>query len=170
MATTKPRLTSDQKGRINAILLVGCGRETAAKYVGCSIAQLREEMLGDPGFAEEICRAEASAELMHMKNVQKAVGDEKNWRASVWWLERRAPERYGRRDPDALTPKELESFVAMLATAVVEDVRDAADRQRLLDRLRRLAESVDRLPSIDRGQPGGYHEPFELELPGDERE
>ena len=52
-------------------------------------------MQHDAEFVANVRRAEASVELSHMRNVQQAAKDKKDWRASVWWLERRSPERFG---------------------------------------------------------------------------
>jgi hypothetical protein len=135
-------LTDEQKGQIYGILSVGCDRQTAANFVGCSLAAIRQTMQRDPAFADGVCRAEAGAELNHMRNVQQAAKDEKHWRASVWWLERRAPERYGPRGPGAIQSRQLKAFIEILSGILCDEVRDAAERQRILDRLNALAASA----------------------------
>jgi hypothetical protein len=135
-------LTEQQQRDLCLIVSTGCDRLAAAKYVGCSLADLRRAMRNVPHFAADVRRAEATIEMTHMRNVQKAAQDEKHWRASVWWLERRAPERYGRREAGEVTALQLESFVAQLIAAVTEEVHDAEDRQRFVARLRRVAEAV----------------------------
>jgi hypothetical protein len=127
-------LTDKQKRDTCAVLMVGCDRETAANYANCTLADFRRQLVYDREFAAEVRRAEAASEVTHMRNVQSAASDVKNWRASVWWLERRAPERYGRRDAGALTPGELKSFMAILVTMVIDEVRHADDLRRLLAR------------------------------------
>jgi hypothetical protein len=147
-------LSQQQQHDVCLIVSVGCDRLAAAKYVGCSLADLRRAMQNVPQFAADVRRAEAAIEMTHMRNVQSAARDEKNWRASVWWLERRAPERYGRRDAGAVTAQQLEAFVAQLAAAVAEEVHDADDRQRLVTRLHRVAVSVTQTASEDEELPG----------------
>lgn len=49
-----------------------------------------------PDFANAVKRAEAEAELKHVANITKA--SETNWTASAWWLERRFPDDWGRKD------------------------------------------------------------------------
>jgi hypothetical protein len=139
-------LTDAQKREVCAILSVGCDRLAAAKYVGCSWPEIRSAMQEDGRFAAEVRRAEAGAELTHMRNVQNAARDDKHWRASVWWLERRSPERYGRREAGAVTPGQLERVVGLLAEVVSEEIRDAQDRQRLLERLGRITDSLREKP------------------------
>ena len=138
-------LTDEQKGQIYGILSVGCDRQTAAYFVGCSLADIRRAMQQDATFAAGVCRAEAGAELNHMRNVQQAAKDEKHWRASVWWLERRSPERFGPRGPGVVTARQLKAFVEILADVLREDVRDADERQQVLARLKMLASSADQL-------------------------
>jgi hypothetical protein len=146
---TSSNPTSEQKRDICLVLSLGCDRETAFKYVGWSLEELRREMLRDQAFAAELRRAEAASELMHMRNVQNAARDEKHWRASVWWLERRAPERYGRRAAETVTLRQLESFVALLVSAVTDEVQAVEDRQRLLTRLQQIADALDELSQGD---------------------
>lgn len=135
-------LTDAQKREACLILSLGCDRETVADYLGCSASDIRQAMLQDERFADDVRRAEAGIELSHMRNIHNAAKDEKNWRVSVWWLERRAPERYGRRVAGAVTTRQLESIVAWLVDAVIEEIHDPADRDRLVSRLERLAASL----------------------------
>ncbi len=134
-------LTDDQKREATLIISVGCDRETAAKYVGCTPASLEETAHADPAFAVALRRAEAGCELAHMRNLQQAARDERHWRASVWWLERRAPERYARRDVGAVSRRELVRFLGAVASGIAGVVRHEEDRQRVLDKLSELANS-----------------------------
>jgi hypothetical protein len=144
MAHTPNRspLTDAQKREACLILSIGCDRDTVANYVGCSASDIRQAMLQDERFAGDVRRAEAGIELSHMRNIQNAAKDEKNWRVSVWWLERRAPERYARRNSSAVTTRQLENIVAWLVEAVMEEVQEPADRDRLVSRLERLAATL----------------------------
>jgi hypothetical protein len=138
-------LAAEQKGQIFGILSVGCDRETAAAYVGCSPADIASAMRQDISFANTVRRTEAAAELAHMRNVQQAGKDVKNWRASVWWLERRSPERFGARSPGTITARHLKTFIQMLSNNLNSDVRDPDDRQRVLDRLEHIQHFIDDL-------------------------
>lgn len=135
-------LTDEQKREAVLIASVGCDRETAAKYVGCTLDQLTDTSQRDNEFAEQLRRAEAGCELAHMRSIQQAAKDERHWRASVWWLERRLPERYARRDADAVSRRDLVRFLGAVATGVASAVKDESDRQRVLVTLSQLAEAV----------------------------
>ncbi len=138
-------LTDEQKSQVYGVLSVGCDRQTAADYLGCSLGDIRRAMQRDATFAAGVCRAEARIELSHMRNVHEVATDNKEWRASVWWLERRSPERFGRRSPGAVTPRQLKEFIAILADALREVAPSADDGQQIVARLNSLAESVDKL-------------------------
>lgn len=135
-------MTDDQKRETCLIVSIGCDRETACKYLGCSLSQLRREMKQDRTFAERLLRAEATPELAHMRNLHSATKDEKNWRASVWWLERRAPERYGRRTPGAVTENQLREVIDELAEVIAGEITCPDDRLRLLRRLGAIVEAL----------------------------
>lgn len=48
-------------------------------------------------FFEEVKKAEAIAESVHIANIKKA-GKDGVWQADAWMLERRFPEKWGRRE------------------------------------------------------------------------
>jgi hypothetical protein len=138
-------LTRQQKDTICGILSVGCDRQTAADYVGCSLADMRCQMQHDGQFLADVRRAEAGTELSHMRIVQETAKTKKDWRASVWWLERRSPERFARRSPGAITMRQLKSFVAILVDALRENIASHEDRDRVIARLKAIAESVEQM-------------------------
>ncbi len=135
-------LTDDQKREFCLIVLIGCDRETACNYLGWSRSQLQNALKQDPQFAKRLARAEATPEFIHMRNLHNAAKDEKHWRVSVWWLERCAPERYARRNPDAVSAAQLRQIIKQIADAITGEVASPDDRQRLLTRLSKIAREV----------------------------
>jgi len=133
----------------------GCDRVTASKYLGCTLRQLRRALQQDPQFTKQLARAEATPELFHMRNLQSAAKDEKHWRISVWWLEHCAPERYAKRNPDAISAAQLRQIIKQLADAIAGEVTNQDDRTRLMKRLASIAsgvESVEQIFSPDSNQ------------------
>jgi hypothetical protein len=143
-------LTDEQKGRICGVLSVGCDWTTASNIVGCSLADIRRAMQHDAEFATSVRRCEAGAELGHMRTVHEAAKDAKNWRASVWWLERRAPDRFGPRRAGVVTQRQLKAYIGILADVVAGEQRSGASRAEILGRLKAFAESVDQLLKNER--------------------
>jgi hypothetical protein len=139
---SQPALSDEQKGQICGILSVGCDRQTAANFVGCSIAEIGRLMQHDPAFAANVRRTEAGTELAHMRNVQQAAKDAKNWRASVWWLERHAPERFGRRGAGAMTFPQVDAFMEIVAGILTEEIHDSGDQQRVLAKLKQATDTL----------------------------
>src|SRR5215210_2285829 len=72
-------LTDQQKDHICGILSVGCDRQTAADFIGCSLTDIRRNMLHDSKFFTDVRRAEAQVELKHMRNVQDTASEKKDW-------------------------------------------------------------------------------------------
>jgi hypothetical protein len=138
-----PQLSDELKRQFCSMLLVGCDRETAGNYLGFSPAQLRDEVKRDPDFFRQMLRAEASAEFHQIRNLHEATKDSKQWRASVWWLERKVPERFARRAANAITESEWRQFLETLADLITSEIASEADRQRLLSRLSQIAQEVD---------------------------
>jgi hypothetical protein len=143
-------LTDEQKNQIRGVVSVGCDWHTAANFTGCSLAAIRRAMRLDPQFATSLRRAEAGAELTHMRTIQKAAEDPKNWRTSVWWLERHAPERFGPRSAGAVTARQLKAYIAILAEVISNGSEGPMDRDTIIARLKSFAESVDQLMRDER--------------------
>ena len=80
-----------------------------------------------------------------MRTVQNAAKDEKNWRAAVWWLERRSPERFGSRGAGTVTSRHLKTFLTLVGDCLNSEIRDVADRDRVIVRLKEIQSMVDDL-------------------------
>lgn len=141
----KTLLTDEQKGQICGILSVGCDRETAANFVGCRAADISRAMLGDSAFAAQVRRTEAGCELGHMRTVQEATKEAKNWRASVWWMERRAPDRFGPRGAGQVTLRQLDEFLNVVADIVCDEIDCRDDQRRVLVRMGEAIRELDQL-------------------------
>ena len=115
--------------------MIGCDRETASKYLGFTAQQVESLLQCDSAFMQQALKAEGAAELHQMKNLHDATKDSKQWRASVWWLERRAPARFARRTANAITASEWNSFLTAIVDAILAEVTNEADRQRLIARI-----------------------------------
>ncbi|MAT73052.1 MAG: hypothetical protein CMJ58_26510 [Planctomycetaceae bacterium] len=155
-------LTSQQQRELKLLASIGCDRQTGCHYVGATPAALLETMRARPEFAAELLRAEATPEVMHMRVVNDAAKDVKNWRASVWWLERRAPERFARRPLPGLTLHELQAAIEHVAAAIVEEIGDATLRRRVQERLAGIATELSGAyelpvdpPATGRGEQSG---------------
>lgn len=164
-------LTDQQKAEIRGILGVGCDRQTAADYIGCTLADMRTAMQTDATFLAEVRHEEARIELKHMQNVHDlATGKKRDWKASVWWLERRSPERFGRRSAGVVTPPQLKAFLAIIVEVLKAEVKDVADCERVVGRLTSIAETVDQLLRDAKPGPIQPLPAFEFEFDDEEGE
>jgi hypothetical protein len=133
-------LTQQNKSTMCTVLALGGDRATACKLMGVSLQQLVAEMERDTEFAKAVLNAEGKAELEHMRNVRMAAIDDKNWRGSIWWLERRDRSQD---DVEEESPWGNLSFVrealAKLVELVVAEIGDPIRRQLLVARLLEVA-------------------------------
>jgi hypothetical protein len=134
------RLTEAQKREVCSIVLLGCDRVTACYFLGLDPEQLRREMADDAVFARQVLRAAASVEMHHMRCLHQASQDPKQWRVAQWWLERRAPDRYAARRPNAISHEQLDTLLDRIAQIIVAEVSDEGLALRLLDRLEAASE------------------------------
>lgn len=136
--------TAMERGKILGMVFMGCDLEVAAHTVGWTKEQLDEERQNIPEFASELALNEGKVELHHMRNVHKAAEDVKNWRASAWWLARRAAQRRECKKGQAFTVSEIQSFLGELVDLVFSMIASEADRDRLIASLLAKANEQDR--------------------------
>ena len=91
-------VTSQQTERLLDGLRHGMTRRAASAYAGMHHATLYRMIAADATLATAIERAEGEAEAAYTKLVADAAMNPKNWTAAAWWLERRHPDDYGRRE------------------------------------------------------------------------
>ena len=96
-----------QDAMVNAIA-AGSYAYVAADFVGISrsthYAWLERGELGEAPFSEyldAIRKAEAASEVRNVAIIQKAA-DEGDWRASITYLERKFPDRWGKRERNSI--------------------------------------------------------------------
>ena len=147
---TESTITEEERRELLGALLTGCDRTTARGLVGVSAGRLRRQLDHDARFARNLRRAEAAVEVHHMRNIYQAAKDEKNWRASVWWLEQKSPERFGRRVGSAGSERSVGDLVERLADVIVAEIPSAADREQLISRLLAAAEAEATSPAPPR--------------------
>jgi transposase-like protein len=87
-------------------------RETAIKQAGIAKQTfynwLKKAEAGDKAasqFVDALEKAEADAEAETVRNVRNASKLPQFWAAGMTWLERKSPDKWGRRQDDASTPK-----------------------------------------------------------------
>jgi hypothetical protein len=133
-----PVLDQNKRREILAIIAVGCSRRTAARYVDCAPSTIRYAAERDPDFAEKLAHAENASELMHLRNINTAAKEPRNWRASAWALERLRPESYGSRDPDILTPSQIADLLQQVAAMIVAEVPVDRYRKAVMKKLEEI--------------------------------
>lgn len=110
MTTTKKRgrpnkLTIEMQNKLCAYIAEGQYITTACRLVGVDYATMRRWILqGEQDmsgkfyeFQEAISQAEALAEAERVKLILQA-GKYDDWKANAWYLERKFPEKWGRKD------------------------------------------------------------------------
>jgi len=139
-------LDEAKRQQVLKLLTLGCSRKTAALFVGCAPSTIRRTALRDPAFGEAINRAEGGVEAVYLQRINKASAKEQYWRAAAWVLERRNPEDYALRRPDAVTPQQLRVFIAQLIQVIVAEVPAAKHRKRLIERLKEVTLLIGQEP------------------------
>ncbi len=98
------KLTPEVQARVVTAISGGNTRETAASYAGIRRATLFEWLARGRAarsglfrdFADAIEKAEADASVTSVGLIRRAA--QTSWQAAAWWLERRYPDEWGRKD------------------------------------------------------------------------
>ena len=119
--TKKPaaKITAEIIESISDALVAGHYREVACKLAGIDRKTLlnwlkrgereRSGLYRDLYLAVD--KAEAKAEVFHLKNIETA--STKSWFASAWFLERKHPERWGKREAPPADDRERDEVVVI---------------------------------------------------------
>lgn len=130
------KLTAEVQSRVCEALALGVSIEAAAAHAGVNVSTIHRwvaQAEHDPEggmfreFREAMTRARDSAEVQYAAVVASAARDG-HVGAAQWWLERRRPTQWGRRD-------------TVGAVAEGEQAAPAVDVAPLLERLARSVES-----------------------------
>jgi hypothetical protein len=82
-------------------LEAGNTRKAACAYAGLSEDAFARYCASNPDFTDDVGEAEAKAVIRHVGLILQAAN--KDWRAAAWWLERKFPDEWGRKNRTILT-------------------------------------------------------------------
>jgi hypothetical protein len=132
---SKFKLSTQERNEFLSLLSAGYSKTTAAKYIHRASKTLRDEMLNDPEFAEQVAKAEEGSEVFYLSCIRRAALKEQYWRAAAWVLERRIPERFAAKTPETLTAEHVQKFMATCMQIIAEEVPDQELREKIINRL-----------------------------------
>lgn len=146
----------DTKIKLEYYLSKGLDLEDARVLSGCSKVQL-ELFRCDPDFEDIVQCCLASLEHEQLDNLSIAARDPRNWAAASWLLERRFPEKYGKKD----TVKHEINVRVMTFQKVVLDVLQEVDpkiKQLVIQKLREKSANSSSLlpPPVDSVPDGDF--------------
>jgi len=131
----RKRLTPKERREVLTILSAGCSRAAAARCVRCTPYMLRQEILANAKFAEQVAKAEESVELFYLSRIRSASLKEQYWRAAAWALERRLPDRYGAKKPESLTVEKAQQFMTSCLEIIANELPNDEQRTKIFHRL-----------------------------------
>ncbi len=127
MAGRPTKLTPQVQARIVQAIVGGNDITVAAAYAGIHKAQFyrwlekgEQQQQGIyRAFRDAIQKAQADAETRNVALIAKAA-QEGTWTAAAWWLERKYPERWGRKERHEVTGKDGKDLVIRVVYADVD--------------------------------------------------
>jgi hypothetical protein len=110
-----PNQKAEIKATIVKALKTGCSRRDAYGFAGINADTFHEWIKRDTEFTEAVEKAECEA-AVHYTTIIIQAADKKNWQAAAWWLERKRPDDFGRKDRttisgDAANPLKVETKI-----------------------------------------------------------
>ncbi|WP_425396710.1 hypothetical protein [Aeoliella sp.] len=133
-------MTEQQANDFVSVVSTGCPVDTGLDVTGVSAEEYDEITRADGELARRARRAAGLAEFHQLRNIKEAGTDPKNWRASVWWLERCRGDRYLSKPPRTFTQQQVEAFHSDVAQLIDSQVRHQDDHERVLEKLSELAD------------------------------
>jgi hypothetical protein len=113
--------------------LIRAGADTAiaAAFAGISPETLDQMQATDAALERALRKAGAESTLAHLHNIHEAAKDPRNWRLSVWWLERSA--RQTSDTEGAFSAHAFYAFWADMTHAINRTVSSDTERRELLE-------------------------------------
>lgn len=125
MAGRPSKRTPEREARLLEALRAGNTRKDASLYAGIEQHTFQNWMLRYSHFSQAVEKAEADAVVRNVAQIAKAA-QTGTWQAAAWWLERRRPDDYGRRDRVEVTLRQqAEKLAADLGLNVDELLAEA---------------------------------------------
>lgn len=152
-----PRDKREDEGlvlRLEQAILSGDTKLNACQYVGisqeCLYRWMREGKAAPEGtlarkIYERILKAEATAVHRNVMVINKAAG--RHWQASAWFLERRRPDDWGRKDRMAIGGDAKGVPIAVVGEKVLKDEELLTSMQAILKRAQERREQEAELGS-----------------------
>jgi tRNA-dihydrouridine synthase len=126
----RPRALDDVKRReVCALISAGCGIAHAARYVGTSAITVRREAMRNPEFYNQLRDAELAAQVVPLQTLKKAA--QTHWRAAAWYLERKHPNEFGRKDVERFSVEQVDAILADFYERIIAGFED----QEIVDRV-----------------------------------
>jgi hypothetical protein len=128
---------------VAGLIRLGCDLRTASWAAGRSPVEVKRDLEANADFVREVKQAESTFEYKHLQHLEEAAKDKKNWRVSMWLLERRLPDKYEKQRPRTVKESQLMPLLKSLADAIVDGVEDDEQRAALLKRVEDTVEELD---------------------------
>lgn len=126
------KYTPEAVQKIVQAVTAGNTRETAAAYAGITATTLYDWLKHKAEFSEAVKKAEADAEVAAVTIIRTAMP--KNWQAAAWYLERKWPDRWGRKDRVTVEHQLQQEAERIAAELGIDKEQVLADAQRILAR------------------------------------
>ena len=95
----------------------------ACKFVGVDRRVIYDERDRNPEFAAKLEAAKLAMEFEAVAELRKGKRD-KNWRRAGWIAEKKNPRRWGRKDPQAVTPEMILAVTNRISAVMLAFVAD----------------------------------------------
>jgi transposase len=115
----RTKYTPETVKKITDAIRLGAAYEDACNYAGISPDTLTRWRDQYADFAEQIKKAEGAATVGWLTKIEDAATNG-NWQAAAWKLERRYPDRYGRKDRVDITMTVRQEVERLVAAGVIE--------------------------------------------------
>jgi hypothetical protein len=143
-------VTGEAVEKLLSGLRLGMTRRSAAAHAGMHHATFYRMLDRDATLATEVEKAEALAKGTYEATIAKA--SENNWTAAAWWLERRHPAEYAKRERVEMTGADGGPIDYRDVSALPDHEREAL-AQAIRDHL-----ATGRQPGSPEGSPTGAAE------------
>jgi hypothetical protein len=138
---SKPCLDEKRQADVCAVVAMGCTLQTAADFVGVGRRTVYRTALKNSAFGDALRKARSRGEITLVRTVQESALKAGEWKAATWLLAHCFRDKYYKRQR-GIPVDQVQLLVQRITEALLGEVRDPADRKRMMARIAQICREV----------------------------
>lgn len=144
----KPCLDEEKQKQVCTVIGQGMSLQSAADMICVHVKTIYRHARRDKKFDADLRQARARGEFRLLRTVHEAGAEKGEWRAAAWVLKNCYRDRYYQRQ-QGIPVEQIRVIIERLAGAMLGEVRNKEDRERMVAHLKRISGEVSEAARVN---------------------